>query len=230
MAKNPDASSYPTKVIMSTHRDSPRKSKLALFLELGPVWITSITGLLAVLFGAGFFVGKTTGSPNAQPTVTVTASPSAPSVPVTTSPAGASSLSASPAGSAASADGQLLGSYTVTLPRDGSAPLGSTEPTQAQILAGANYDIIWDYELGGAPLGAGTGDQILGLASGSTPTYQACKTDTLATNSESNNPGTAFCIIETSGMMAGVVVKSVDLAVNPENIVVEVQVWNNSPA
>ena len=26
------------------------------------------------------------------------------------------------------------------------------------------YDIAWDYELGGAPLGAGSGDQILGSA------------------------------------------------------------------
>lgn len=215
---------------MTTHNDPPRKSKLRLFLELGPVWITSITGLLAVLFGAGFFVGKTTGTPQTQPTVTVTATPPAPSTSITTSPTAASSPSASPAGSAASADGQLLGSYTVTLPRDGSAPLGSTAPTQAQILAGANYDIVWNYELGGAPLGVGTGDQILGLPSGSTPTYQACKADTLATNTETNNPGTAFCIIETSGMMAGVVVKSVDIDVNPENIVVDVQVWNNSPS
>jgi len=215
---------------MSTHNNSPRKSKIALFFELGPVWISAITGLLAVLFGAGFFVGKTTGTPKAQPTVTVTASPSAVSTTTAASPTAASSPSASSAGGAASADGQLLGSYPVTLPRDGSAPLGPAAPTQAQILANANYDIVWDYELGGAPLGAGSGDQILGLPNGSTPTYQACKADTLATNSESNNPGTAFCIIETSGMMAGVVVKSVDIGVNPQNIVVEVQVWSNSPS
>ena len=216
---------------MSTHNNPPHKSKVAVFAELGPVWISSISGLLAVLFGAGFFVGKTTGATKPQPTVTVTVAPSSAGASITTSPTGTPSPSTSPTGSiAASADGELLGSYAVTLPRDGSAPLGPTAPTQAQILAASNYDIIWNYELGGAPLGAGTGDQILGLPSGSTPTYQACKSDTLATNTESNNPGTAFCIIETSGRMAGVVVKSVDVGVNPVNIVVQILVWNNTPA
>lgn len=219
---------------MSTHYNPPRRSKISLFAELGPVWISALTGILAVLFGAGFFVGKTAGAPKPQPTVTVTATATATapavSAPAATSSAGAPSPAASPTGSAVSADGQLLGSYAVTLPRDGSAPLGAAAPTQAQILAGTDYDIVWNYELGGAPVGAGSGEQILGLPNGSTPTYQACKADTLATNTESSNPGTAFCIIETSGRMAGVVVKSVDIGVNPANIVVSVQVWNNAPA
>lgn len=215
---------------MSTHYNPPRRSKIALFAELGPVWISALTGILAVLFGAGFFVGKTAGSPRPQPTVTVTATAPAASAQAVTSPTGAPSPAASPTDSAVSADGQLLGSYAVTLPRDGTAPLGPAAPTQAQILAGTDYDIVWNYEDGGAPVGAGSGEQILGLPNGSTPTYQACKTDTLATNTESSNPGTAFCIIETSGRMAGVVVKSVDIGVNPVNIVVSVQVWNNAPA
>ena len=222
---------------MDAHNNPPRKGKFARFAELGPGWISAITGLLAVLFGAGFFIGHTTGSPKPQATVratvTVTAPPSSAgsaSAAATASPAATGQPSAtSPAQTGASSDGRLLGSYTVTLPRNGSAPLGPKAPTQAQVLAGANYDVIWASDLGGSPLGAGTGDQILGLPNGSTPTYQACKTDTLATSSESNNPGTAFCIIETAGRMAGVVVKSVDISVNPINIVLGVTVWNNAP-
>lgn len=202
-----------------------KKSFGERFAELGPAWIASIGTLIVALTGAGFFAGRATAtSSTLQPKVitkTVTVTPSAP----TSSPGG--TPAASPA---ASSDGVLLGSYTITLPRDGSAPLGPTAPTSAQILAGSGDDIVWEYEDGGAPLGTGAGDQIVSLPNGSTPTYQACKNNTLATNSESSNPGTTFCIIETAGRMAGVSVKSVDIGINPVNIVLSVLVWSNSPS
>jgi hypothetical protein len=201
----------------------PQRSAWARFAELGPAWIASIGTLIVALTGAGFFAGRATGAASSPPkvitkTVTVTASAPVPS---------GGSPTASPA---ASSDGGLLGSYTITLPRDGSATLGPTAPTAAQILASSEGDIVWEYEDGGAPLGTGSGDQMVGLANEATPTYQACKNSTLATNTESSNPGTAFCIIETVGRMVGVTVKSVDIGVNPVNIVLSVLVWSNSPS
>jgi hypothetical protein len=204
-----------------------KKSAGERFAELGPAWIASIGTLIVALTGAGFFAGRVTVTASSPPpkviTKTVTITASAPAT-------AASSPSGTPTASpAASSDGELLGSYTITLPRDGSATLGPTKPTAQQILASSGGDIIWDYEDGGAPLSTGSGDQMVGLANGTTPTYQACKNSTLATNSESSNPGTAFCIIETTGRMAGITVKSVDIGVNPVNIVLNVLVWSNSP-
>ena len=208
-------------------QEQQKKGAWTRLAELGPAWIASIGTLIVALTGAGFFAGRATITASSPPpkvitkTVTVTASAPAPSV---SSPAGTPTASA-----AVSSDGELLGSYTITLPRDGSATLGPTAPTPQQILAGNGNDIEWNYEFGGAPLQPEGGDQIVGLSSGTTPTYQACKASTLATNTESSNPGTAFCIIENSGRMAGVTVKSVDMGVNPVNIVLSIQVWSNSP-
>lgn len=53
---------------------------------------------------------------------------------------------------------------------------------------------------------------MVSLPSGTTPTFQACLNDTLATNSVGSNPGTAFCVIAITGRMAGLTVKSVDTA------------------
>ena len=61
-----------------------------------------------------------------------------------------------------------------------------------------------------------------------TPAYAACKADTLVTNSEANSQGTAFCLIETTGDMAGVTVQSVYLAQLPYDIVLQVTLWTNS--
>jgi len=204
-----------------------QKSVWTRFAELGPAWIASIGTLIVALTGAGFFAGRVTVTASNSPpkviTKTVTVTASAPAT-------AASSPGNAPTGSpAASSDGELLGSYTVTLPRDGSATLGPTAPTAAQILASSEGDVVWEYEDGGAPLGTGSGDQMVGLANGATPTYQACKNSTLATNTESSNPGTAFCVIETAGRMVGVTVKSVDIGINPVNIVLSVLVWSNSP-
>lgn len=99
------------------HDKSLRKGKLARFAELGPGRISAITGFLAVLFAAGFFVGHTTGSPRAQPAVTITGTPSSgkSAVPSSSEPS---------TGTVASSAGKLLGSYTVTLPRMAPPPLG----------------------------------------------------------------------------------------------------------
>jgi hypothetical protein len=212
---------------MSEHDRSPRKSASERFIELGPAWISAISGLLAVLFAAGFFVGRSNGpqaasSPTVRPvkTVYVTVTPtvlSSPDVPSGTVPAA----------SASTVGGTLLGKYTFRLPRDGSAPLAATAPTQAQIIAGGG-DVVWQTELGGVPLNAGSGDQIASLPNGTTPTYSACKADTLMTNSVSSNPGTSFCIIEGTGKMAGVYVQAMNLQQQPYYITLMATVWSNT--
>jgi hypothetical protein len=204
---------------MDIDDNAPRRGKLNRLAELGPLWISAITGLLAVLFGAGFLVGHTTGSPNPRPTVTIT-------VPSTVKP-DSTSPSTSPTGVQASANGHLLGSYTFRLGQYTSAPLGATAPTQAQILANSG-DIVWNTGAGGAPLQPGTGEQIANLSNGSTPTYHACKTDTVFSVSASPNQGTAFCIIETTGRMAGVIVVSTNLSQQPYYLILHVAVWTNS--
>jgi hypothetical protein len=70
---------------------------------------------------------------------------------------------------------------------------------------------------------------MLSLPNGATPTYQACKTDTLTSDEESNNAGTAYCLIETTGEMAGVTVVSANLAQTPWYLVLHVMVWENAP-
>jgi hypothetical protein len=204
---------------------SPKKGLMARIAELGPAWITAITGLIAVLVAAGFFAGRSTGSPGAQPTktITVTETPSA-------TRSQASPSSDSPTGTQSPIpNGTLLGSYTFTLPGYGSAPLGTTAPTQAQILAGTGKDVIWNTGAGGAPLQTGGGDQMLSLSNGATPTYQTCKNDTITSDEESYNVGTTYCLIETTGKMAAVSVVSSDATQPPLSIVLHVLVWQNSP-
>ena len=205
-------------------KKSPQKGRLAHIAELGPAWITALTGLIGVLIAAGFFVGRSTGSPGAQPTRTVTITET-PSAAGSHSPAsGSSTETGSP-----SSDGDLLGSYTFTLPESGSAALGPTAPTQAQILAGKGMDVIWNTGAGGAPLQTGGGDQMVSLPNGATPTYQACKADTITSVEESFNAGTAYCIIENTGRMAGVTVVSANFPQSPEYLVLHVTIWGNSP-
>ena|ERR1022692_2690022 len=55
--------------------EDPAKSGWTRLWEIGPLWITAITGLIVALTGAGFLVGHVTGSTRSaapQPTVTVT--------------------------------------------------------------------------------------------------------------------------------------------------------------
>jgi hypothetical protein len=190
------------------------------------------------LAGCGTAAASTAAT-SARPSVAASA-PAVPSAsnspaPVSLPSSATAAPSASPGVSTTSGaattpgNGTLLGSYTFTLPQYGSAPLGAAAPDQAQILSGTGRDVIWNTGAGGAPLQTGGGDQMLSLPSGATPTYQACKTDTLTSDEESNNAGTAYCIIETTGEMAGVTVASANLSQSPWYLVLHVMVWENSP-
>jgi len=50
---------------------------------------------------------------------------------------------------------------------------------------------------------------MVSLPNGSTPTYSACTTGTVFEDSAPLTQGTAFCIIETSGRVAGVTITSI---------------------
>jgi hypothetical protein len=199
---------------VSNSNESPRKGRLARILELGPAWITAITGLIVALATAGFFVGRsTTNNPRPAPTVTVTVpAPSHTTAAKSPSPSGSASL-----------NGTLLGSYNinVTVGPGESVPLNATKPTQSQLNTGAG------------DLGTGTpadvlvflpinGDKMLSLPGGSTPSYQSCTADTVFEDQASSSPGTAFCLSAT-GRMIGVTVTSLQSAY----AVLRITVWQN---
>jgi hypothetical protein len=120
-------------------------------------------------------------------------------------------------------NGTQLGSYTIELPQAYGTPLGPTKPTRSQFIEEGAGDILYD-----GSITPGNGDQLLELAGGSTPSYQACAADTLIENQASATAGTAFCVVET-GRIAGVTVNSVGTT-RPYDyyIVLNVTIWQNS--
>lgn len=200
-------------------RRPQKKTGLARLAELGPAWISALAALLAALAAAGFFAGRVSASPTptAQPTVFVTTT-------VTPSPASQADSTGGPSTSSPSVgntagNGTELGAYTFRLTNGYAAPLGASAPTQAQITqSGTSYDVYFNGEIT-----AGSNERIISLASGSTPTYSACTTGTVFEQSPPANQGTAFCIIETSGRVAGVTVASVGNS--PYYLVLKVTTW-----
>jgi hypothetical protein len=118
-------------------------------------------------------------------------------------------------------NGTLEGSYTFNLTYDYAAPLGSTAPTQAQIVPAGNGSCDISYE---GYLYSCNSERMITLAGGSVPSYSACTTSTVFAGSENNTSGTAFCIEET-GKVAGVTVVSVNTT--SSYITLKVSVWQN---
>ena len=194
-------------------------TRLGRIGELGPAWLSALAAVVVALTSAGFFAGRVsaTSSHATQPPKITKTAPTAPPV----SPGG----SASPAalsGAGTAGNGTQLGSYSFQLTETYSAPLGPTAPTQSQIAAGGAYDISYN-----GSVNSGTNEKMVSLPNGSTPTYSACTTGTLFEESAPTAPGTAFCIIETSGRMAGVTITSVGNS--SAYIGLEVTVWKYVP-
>jgi hypothetical protein len=116
-------------------------------------------------------------------------------------------------------NGTQLGAYAFQLTNGYSAPLGATAPTQAEIASGGSCDIEYNGEIYSC-----NQEKIVSLPNGSTPSYSACTTGTLFVNDVDPTEGNVFCIIETSGSVAGVSVASAGSTPN-YYISVKVTVW-----
>lgn len=188
--------------------------------ELGPAWISAIAAVIVALTGAGFFAGRVSAPASLanQPTKI-----SATTVPTAAPVSAGTSASASPSGVAATVgNGTLLGSYSFQLTNAYNAPLGPTAPTQSQIAAGGAYDVGYSGDLS-----AGNNEKMISLPAGTTPTYSACTTGTVFEDSASPAQGTSFCIIETSGRVAGVTVTAMGSSLS--YAVLQVTVWKYVP-
>lgn len=210
---------------MEPGNSTSSKGVLRVIGELGPAWVTSIAGLIAALATAGFFVGHATASASAtaQPTVTIiktvageaTASPTGSSAPVSNT--GSSSTATIGAGAA---NGAVLGTYSIDVSFGYSVPLSATKPTQAEFTKTiSGGDMYFD----GGEFYPGDNEQLVSLPSGTTPTYTACSTSTTFASFVSNTSGASFCVVETSGTLAGVYVSSDQSGY----AVVQVNVWRD---
>jgi hypothetical protein len=191
---------------------SPSQSRGALRTigELGPAWISSLTGLVVALTAAGFFVGHATANTGASPRPVVTVIKT---VKVGESAGSAGSTSATDAGAntgptsnaASEPNGTELGSYSIDLSAYYSVPLGATKPSQSQFA----YEVrSGDLYYTGGDYYPGPNEQSVGLPSGTLPSYEACSTGTTFNDQVEDVAGASFCVIEAEGKLAGVHVTS----------------------
>lgn len=189
-------------------------------VEHGPNWIKAITAVFVALVaaGGGGYVAGRTIQPDAPAaaakTVTVTTTVTAPPSSTPTSPPSSSQP--------AVANGTELGSYPVSLPYYYSVPLGPVAPTQSQFVhGGADGSDIFQAGV----FSPNSGNKMLNLPGGSTPTYQSCAAQTVFETQANTTPGTAFCLVET-GRMVGITVTSLSTG-QPSYVVMHVTVWQN---
>lgn len=140
----------------------------------------------------------------------------------TVSREGSATPTPSPDGSATASNGTQLASYSFQLTNGFSAPLGLTAPTQTQMGPPGSSDITFN-----GIISAGVGERMVSLPDGSTPTYSACATDTVFVTQISQAPGVAFCIIETTGRIAGVTVTSVNNSPNFVDVALKATLWQD---
>ncbi len=195
--------------------------------ELGRAGITALATLITTLTGIGLVTGCAShaSSPSATPAVVVTKTvAAAPASAPSSAPASAASGSATPAPSgpaATTGDGTQLAAYSFQLTDGYGAPLGPAAPTQSQMVSvnsGGSYDISYN-----GNIAAGSDEKMISLPNGATPTYSSCTTGTAFIQGATPDKGTAFCIIETNGQVAGVVISGLNSS--PSTASFEVTVW-----
>jgi hypothetical protein len=201
---------------MSDSHQSPqqpqKKGFWGHFAQLGPAWIGAIIAVVGLLTGGAVYVVVVHVGTSANATT-----PPSPAV-SRESPTAGPTL---PEDASTAGNGTQLGSYSFPLTGAYSAVLGPTEPTQAQIGQGlASYDITYFYGFHPGP-----GENMWILPNGSTPTYSACATDRIPVGSAPQTQGTAFCILETTGRMAGITVTSMNNS--PNYAVLQVTLWQD---
>ncbi len=217
---------------MSSNSYQPVEDAKATPSRHSPAWIVSIAGAVAVLLAAAFIAGRATASgKTATPAVivTVAAPPSTPAAPSTQArpSSSPSPLESTPGSPTAVANGRQLGSYSFdfTLSNEPyDVPLGSSRPTQSQFNTSGTGDLSSAYPGDVNILIPINGDKMLGLPSGTTPTYKACTASTLFTGQAATTEGTVFCLSETAGRMLGVTVVSSQSSY----VVLRVTVWQNA--
>jgi hypothetical protein len=96
----------------SSQGKEPPKSGWARLGEVGPAWISAITGLILALTSAGFFVGHVTASGHPQPNVTITVTKTVPASGLRASP---SDTASSPASSDTASSLASNGTYLTQL-------------------------------------------------------------------------------------------------------------------
>ncbi|MFE6049137.1 hypothetical protein ACFQ6N_00085 [Kitasatospora sp. NPDC056446] len=180
----------------------------------------------AALFGSGAAAGTKLASPDPAPTVTVpgpTVTAPGPTVtkPVPPTPTGTDPATAPP-GTATTANGTVLGTYSVNINADHSIPLRATKPTQAEFSTTGQGDLGTGGPGGHLVFLPINGTKMLALPSGTTPTYEACASDTVFSTQADSTAATSFCVLE-KGSMAGVTVASV----NSTYVVLDVTVWQH---
>jgi hypothetical protein len=206
--------------MMSGREREGKESWLRFIFSQAPAWITALIAVVGFVAGYGTRYAQTPPghgtAPTAAPQPTVT-----PSKTVTSG--GQAILQAS--------GGRQLASYPVNLPPGYAVPLGVTPPTQSQFI---HVGSLGDLELNTSGMvGPGSnflplsGDKMILLQSGSTPTYKACSTGTGFVSSVDNTVGAAFCLTEASGKEAGISVSSIGSA-PPYYSVLQVTVWQGA--
>jgi hypothetical protein len=205
---------------MSGREHEGKESWLRFIFSQAPAWITALIAVVGFIAGYGTRYAQAPAGHGSAPTA-------APQPTVTLPKAAPVGSQASPSASG----GRQLASYPVNLPPGYSVPLGVTQPTQSQFIhVGSLGDL--DLNTSGS-VGPGSnflplsGDKMVLLQSGSTPTYKGCSTDTGFVSSVDNTTGATFCLTEASGKVAGISVSSIGSA-PPYYSVLQVTVWQGA--
>ena len=144
-----------------------------------------------------------------------------------------SSLGPSTPATAGYPDGEVLGSYNLTMAVDDYYPIGPKHPTESQVSSGTTVgNLIYLSMAGSTEVSPVQGQSTVAPFTG-TPTYQGCLNDTDVQADgggvDEINTGTAFCLYESgNGIIAGGIVTYINSAeINPDSINVQITVWGN---
>ncbi len=212
---------------MSNSHPSPQQPQKKGFwkrvAELGPAWISALVALISVLTGgAAYVVVVHVGT---APTPTVSPSPAVSRGGPTAGHSVVGTPSPESSGPASvTANGALLGSYSIDLASGYTVSLGSTQPPQSAFSSTGNGDLEKVY----SRLQPAGDDQLEALPDGATPTYQGCSTDTDFTGIIIPYVGTSFCLTEPSGLIAGgevTATSSGDFASN--SVTIHIFIWHH---
>ncbi|MFD6350439.1 hypothetical protein [Nocardia tengchongensis] len=187
-------------------QSSPRRRRAKLH-EIGPAWITAISGLLVALTGMGVVVGRESVSPVAAPqTITVTAGGSAVTT-IAAQPSGqtpngggatTSAVSAGPTQQVA--EGVELVRCSVDVAVGYTLPIERTNtcPEPSKYASGFDFNGSNAYTSGGK----------MAAAANDEPTYDSCKKNTRYASPLDVAAGTALCF-HGQNVIASIVIREV---------------------